>query len=245
MMLKVTDDETGALVEVESKTLDTLDRSFETEHYLFRFAAGSPAQKEITAIAKEQERDYSSLRVLFGFDLPFKIEYLLTNSPDDNGKALSELFEGMEPYPTNGLCIGPNYVFAAYNDEVKCLGCHEVTHLFSYRLCMPKNQFLSEGLAMYSDGSFWGKSNREWVREFLNNGSYVSVRELASDEKFFSVPTEITYPIAGAFVGFLMERLGKERFFDSIYTSDEPMLGEINELLGEKAEEAFIQYVLN
>ena len=171
MMLKVTDDETGALVEIESKTLDTLDRSFETEHYLFRFAAGSPAQKEITAIAEEQERDYSSLRVLFGFDLPFKIEYLLTNSPDDNGKALSELFEGMEPYPTNGLCIGPNYVFAAYNDEVKCLGCHEVTHLFSYRLCMPKNQFLSEGLAMYSDGSLWGKSNREWVREFLNNGT--------------------------------------------------------------------------
>ena len=100
MMLKVTDDETGALVEIESKTLDTLDRSFETDHYFFRFA----------------------------------------------------------------------------------------------------------------DGSLWGKSNREWVREFLNNGSYVSVHELASDEKFFSVPTEITYPIAGAFVGFLMERPGKERF---------------------------------
>lgn len=212
MMLKVTDDETGALVEIESKTLDTLDRSFETDHYLFRFAAGSPAQKEITAIAEEQERDYSSLRVLFGFDLPFKIEYLLTNSPDDNGKALSELFEGMEPYPTNGLCIGPNYVFAAYNDEVKCLGCHEVTHLFSYRLCMPKNQFLSEGLAMYSDGSLWGKSNREWVREFLNNGLTYPCASLPPTKSFSpSRPRSLT-PLRERLSAFLWKGSVKKGF---------------------------------
>ena len=217
---------------VESKTLDRLDRVTETEHYLFRYAADSLAAREIGAIADEQEQAYATLMALFGYGLPEKIEYLLTASAEENGAVLGELFGGEAAYPTNGCSIGPKYVFAAYNEQVRCVGCHEVAHLFSYVLCMPKSQFLSEGLAMYTDGVFWGKSNRQWVKELLTTGRYIPLRELISDEQFFAHPTEITYPLAGAFVAFLMGTLGPQRFLQDVYTSDEPLFSTLSRCLG-------------
>lgn len=235
MKLHIWADEPDTLVEVESGTLDRLDRCLETEHYVFRYAAGSLAEREIEAIVSLQERAYERLVDLFGFEMPQRIEYLLTDSPEANVQALSELFH-MEPCPANGLSIGPNYVLGAYCDEAKAVGAHEVAHLFSYQLCMPRTELLSEGLAMYADGSFWGKPNEDWVGEFLKNGACVSVRELASEERFYAHPSQITYPIAGAFVGFLMETLGKERFFAEVYVSDAPLLETLSQLLGASAE---------
>lgn len=246
MKLYIWADEPDTLVEVGSKVLDRLDRLWETEHYVFRYAAGSLAEREIGAIAAEQEQAYEKLADLFGFELPQKIEYLLTNAPEENGQALSELFGMEEAYPTNGCSIGPNYVFATYNDQIRCVGCHEDAHLFSYRLCKPKCELLSEGLAMYTDGDFWGKPNRQWVREFMEDGRYIPLRELVSEEGFCAHPTEITYPIAGAFVGFLMERLGAKRFLEEVYPSDAPLFEHLSALLGgtaEAVEERFVRYI--
>ena len=234
-------DEPDALVEVESKTLDRLSLARETEHHVFRFAPGSPAAREIEDIAAEQEGDYARLADLFGFELPQKVEYFLTDSPGENGAILQELF-GMEPCPTNGLSIGPNYVLGAYGDGVRAIGAHEVAHLFSYRLCMPKCELLSEGLAMYADGAFWGKPNRQWVREFLQDGRYIPLVELISDEGFYAHPSEITYPIAGTFVAFLIRTLGEQAFFDRVYTSDLPLLENLTALLGPGVEERFQAY---
>lgn len=243
MKLRIWADEPDTLMEVESGTLDRLGRCRETEHYVLRYAAGSLAEREIEAIVSLQERAYERLVDLFGFEMPQRIEYLLTDSPEANVQALSELFH-MEPCPANGLSIGPNYVLGAYCDEAKAVGAHEVAHLFSYQLCMPRTELLSEGLAMYADGSFWGKPNEDWVREFLRKDAYVSVRELASDERFYAYPSEITYPIAGAFVGFLLERLDKERFLKEVYPSDTPLFETLSRLFGtpaEAVEERFVQ----
>ena len=245
MKLHIWADEPDTLVEVESRALDRLDRVTETEHYVFRYAPGSLAEREIEAIVAEQERAYAKLVDLFGFEMSQRIEYLLTASPEENGAALGELF-GMEPCPTNGLAIGPNYVLGAYCKEAKAVGAHEVAHLFSYQLCMPKCELLSEGLAMYADGSFWGKPNEDWVCDFLNNGAYVSLRELTSDERFYAHPSQITYPIAGAFVGFLMEELGRERFFAEVYPSDAPMFETLSQMFqtpAEAVEESFLQHI--
>ncbi|MBQ6892342.1 MAG: hypothetical protein IJN47_06980 [Clostridia bacterium] len=230
MQLRILADE-ASYEEVESKTLDRLDRATETAHYIFRCAAGSLAEGEIGAIAAEQEQAYGKLKTLFGYKLPEKIEYLLTASPEENGAVLGELFGGEGAYPINGFSIAPKYVFAAYDDQVKCVGCHEVTHLFSYALCMPKSQFLSEGLAMYTDGAFWGKPNDRWVKEFLERGVYIPLAQLLSDEGFYAHPSEITYPIAGAFVAFLIEKLGAKRFLQEVYPSDMPLLENLGRCL--------------
>ena len=62
------------------------------------------------------------------------------------------------------------------------------------------------------------------VREFMASGRYIPLRQLISDESFFAHPSEITYPIAGAFVAFLIEKLGPQRFLHEVYRSDVPLL---------------------
>lgn len=242
MKLFIWGDESDTLTEVESKTLDRLSLARETEHHVFRFAPGSPAAREIEDIAAEQEGDYARLADLFGFELPQKVEYFLTDSPGENGAILQELF-GLEPCPTNGLSIGPNYVLGAYGDGVRAIGAHEVAHLFSYRLCMPKCELLSEGLAMYADGAFWGKPNRQWGKEFLERGVYIPLAQLLSDEGFYAHPSEITYPIAGAFVEFLINHLGRERFLQEVYTADLPLLENLSQRLGIPAEEVEARFI--
>ena len=231
MRLRILTDE-STYEAVESKILDRLDRATETEHYVFRYAAGSLAEREIGTVAAEQERAYGKLEALFGYGLPDRIEYLLTASAEENGAVLGELFSQEAAYPTNGFSIAPIYVFAAYGDQVKCVGCHEVTHLFSYTLCLPKSQLLSEGLAMYTDGAFWGKPNDLWVREFMASGRYIPLHQLISDESFFAHPSEITYPIAGAFVAFLIEQLGPQRFLRDVYASHKPLFSNLSQCLG-------------
>ncbi len=90
---------------------------------------------------------------------------------------------------------------------------------------------------MYTDGAFWGKPNRQWVREFLANGRYIPLRELVSDESFFVHPTEITYPLAGAFVAFLIEQLGSQRFLHDVYTADKPLFLNLSQCLGIREDE--------
>ena len=56
MKLNILVDESDALMEVESNTLDKLTRTKETEHYVFRFAAGSMAEQDMDAMINEQEQ---------------------------------------------------------------------------------------------------------------------------------------------------------------------------------------------
>jgi len=70
---------------------------------------------------------------------------------------------------------------------------------------------------MYFDNVWWSKSNDEWVRIFIKTDKYLNIKNLVQNDFFFSHADEITYPIAGAFVKYLINRYGKERFI-SVYS---------------------------
>ncbi len=196
-------------------TLDAYSEVYCTEHYAFHYKPGSFAEKNICAIAEEQERCFQKITALLGIPFCDTIRYVLTDSPEENGRISEELFGEYDP--GNGFAIGPNNVFAVYSETIRCVGAHEDTHLISYAYCDPSCAFLNEGLAMYMDGEWWGKPNAEWVKAFLDNGSYRSVFELTDDEAFWNTPCEISYPIAGAFTAYLTDRLGAAAFLEQIY----------------------------
>ncbi|MBR0507220.1 MAG: hypothetical protein IJJ86_01265 [Clostridia bacterium] len=214
---------------LDLRTLDVYSEAFETEHYTFRYKPDSYAQKNIRSVAEEQEACFRKITERLGILFRDTIHYFLTETPEENGKILAELFG--EYAPGNGFAIGPNHVFAVYCEQIRCIGAHEDTHLISYAYCDPSCAFLSEGLAMFMDEEWWGKPNVEWVRLFLDDGRYRSVFELSDDETFWTVPCEISYPIAGAFTAFLAERLGIGPFLEGIYKPNEPLF--------EKAERVF------
>lgn len=226
------------------RTLDAFDASFCTEHYVFHFRSGSCAAREIEQIAAEQERCFRTIEETLRIPFTHQIQYFLADSPEENGRILEELF-GMYA-PGNGFAVGPNNVFAVCNDQIKCIGAHEDTHLISYAFCDPACEFLSEGLAMLMDGQWWGEPNAEWVKRFWQDGRYCSVLALADDETFEHTPCEITYPIAGAFTAFLTERLGVPAYLEQIYKPKQPLKEKLEHAFGmppEAVERAFSDWI--
>ena len=234
MQIAVYDEQKQATV-FDLHTLDAYNAAYCTAHYTFHYKPGSVAEKDIRSIAEEQERCFTKITSLLGISFFDTIYYFLTDSPEENGRIIEELFG--EYAPGNGFAIGPNNVFAVYNETIRCVGAHEDTHLISYAYCDPSCEFLSEGLAMYMDGEWWGKPNAEWVKAFLNDGSYRSAFELADDEAFWNTPCEISYPIAGAFTAYCMDRLGAAAFPERIYKPEAPLAEKIKQVFHQSPEE--------
>ncbi|MFA7561563.1 MAG: hypothetical protein WCY80_05620, partial [Candidatus Izemoplasmatales bacterium] len=92
-------------------------------------------------------------------------------------------------------------------------------------------------LAMYFDKVWWNKSNDEWVRLLLKSDRYLSIIDLIQNDFFLNHTDEITYPIAGAYVKYLINRYGRELFI-SVYTfKGYDLLSEIERTYATKIEQ--------
>ena len=130
-----------------------------SDHYIFHYCAGSVAAQEILLIAETQEKSFSKICSILKVDYAEKINYYLTDSPWEIGRVIWD-----EEAPCNGCALcGRNKVYAVYNDDIKCIGSHEDTHLISFLINYPESDFVVEGLAMYMDGLWWGIPNEIWA----------------------------------------------------------------------------------
>ena len=177
-----------------------------TEHYEFYFYKESIAERDIDKIIKIQESCYNEICTFLDVKPNFKIQYYLLDAPEKVG----EVYGDNEP--CNGFASPPDTIYAVYNDEVRCIGHHEDAHIISYTINRPQSNYIREGLAMYFDKVWLGKSNEVWVREFVEKGEYVSISNLLTKQGFFSYPESVTYPITGAFTKYLIESYGVELY---------------------------------
>ena len=184
--------------------------SFVSEHYVFHFQRESLAEKEIAAIAHEQEQCFSKIRAVLQVDYPEKIHYYFTSSPLAIGRIFWE-----EGTPCNGVALcgrAQPKIYAVYNEAVKCIGSHEDTHLISFQINYPESDFVVEGLAMFMDGLWWGIPNEVWTAYYKQKHPELAVRNLLDNEVFAQQGCQITYPIAGAFTKYLIDAFGKEKY---------------------------------
>ncbi len=65
---------------------------------------------------------------------------------------------------------------------------------------------------MYFDGHWWGRDNRDWAREFYQDGKASSVSAYMEDDFFYSIDCSISYPIAGAFTAYLLATYGLKQY---------------------------------
>jgi len=197
---------------------------YTSEHYNFNFAKDSLAETDIEIIKNIQEKCYKEITSFLDVNPTFKINYFLLETPELVGKIYGD------NDPCNGFANPPDEIYAVYNDKVKCIGYHEDAHLISYILNKPHSIFLREGLAMYFDKVWWNKSNDEWVRIFLKSDRYLNINNLIQNDFFLNHSDEVTYPISGAFVKYLINRYGKERFISVYSYKGYNLLGEIEKI---------------
>lgn len=187
---------------------------YKTAHYDFYFAENSLAQKEIEHVANLQENCYEKITSILKIAPKFRIYCLLANTPTD----LGILYGDNEP--CNGFARLPNEVYAVYNEKIKCIGMHEDAHIISYSVKKPLSAFLSEGLAMYFDEQYLGKSNIEWCKYFISNDNIPDIAKLLDNSVFYKLQESVSYPLAGAITKFFIDTLHIDTYLQDIYYND-------------------------
>lgn len=192
-----------------------------TEHYVFHYESNSTAEKEIDTIASLQEGCYAFISGCLHAEARGKIHYHFYDTPQEVGHqyAIAHDEAEDEEEPCNGFAFPDtiskdrlNHIFAVYNDEVKCIGFHEDAHIISYSLGRPASQFIREGLAMFFDHYWWGIDNNSWTQWYIEQGKNPPIPDLLENSSFNEYDDILTYPIAGAFTAYLVERFGTERY---------------------------------
>ena len=226
---------------------------FTTAHYVFHYSKNSTAEKEIDEIAALQEGCYSFISSCLHTNVKGKIHYHFFDAPEEVGRQYAIAYDNNDDEPCNGFALsnlkskdGVNHIFAVYNDKVKCVGFHEDAHIISYSLGRPSSQFVREGLAMFFDRYWWGSDNYSWTRWYVEQQKNPSVNALLENSIFSEYSDVLTYPIAGAFTGYLIERFGTERYVEFYRCSAEKGTQAFEQILGAPVsllEHDFLAYI--
>lgn len=190
-----------------------------TDHYVFYCRDNSAAAREMDEIASLQEECYRFISSCLRTEAKGKIRYHFFDTPEEVGRQYALTHHNDDDEPCNGFALtgmsswdGEDHIFAVYNDDVQCVGFHEDAHIISYSLGKPESRFIREGLAMFFDRCWWGIDNYAWTLWYIERGQLPPVTELMDNARFGKYGEVVTYPVAGAFTGYLIERFGTEKY---------------------------------
>ena len=226
---------------------------FAAAHYVFHCEKNSTAEKDIAEIIARQEECYSFISNSLRTTAKGKIHYHLFDTPEEVGRQYAIAYNSSNDRPCNGFALpemnskdGANHIFAVYNETVKCIGFHEDAHIISYSLGKPVSQFIREGLAMFFDRYWWGVDNYSWTQWYIEQGEAPAITALLENDNFVEYSEMLTYPIAGAFTGYLFDRFGAEKYIEFYRCSVEKGTQAFAQIFGATVsvlEKNFIAYI--
>lgn len=186
----------------------------ESPHFTFYYGEGSYAHANINAIVASQESAFIEITELLHTAPSVKINCWLCESDQ-------QLAELADCPPYNGYAFyedGNANIYYVYNESIDATGRHEITHIIADNYNDIKSAALAEGLAMYMDRLWWSIPNELCVQLFLSSNKYTSVDSMIDTfnnelgDPFYKVNSCYSYPIMGAFVGFLIDTRGIDSF---------------------------------
>ncbi|HET6455020.1 MAG TPA: hypothetical protein VFI02_11500 [Armatimonadota bacterium] len=212
-------------------------QTFNTQHFEIHYYKNSTAERELNSIAQTREKGYAQI-----------VESLeLSGLPSDK-KIKLFLFEDMKTKfldtRTIGLgfagnVAGEDIVGEVYNKKQRVDPYHELTHFLTRPYGEPP-AILNEGIAVYMSERLGGAPALQYlggrdqalyarVRDFKQKGEWISLKELLSYTNIGSQGsrTVLAYVEAGAFVKYLIETFGKDRFLDAfkkLENSEDPKI---------------------
>jgi len=173
-------------------------KTIETKNFIFHIQPNTKIRGPKEFI-EEREDAFTKINSYFESTIPKKIDYFFWNSNRDaQNVGITELGYAKPEY-----CL----IHSLYDQSVG----HEMTHVITHHITRnPKKiSLINEGTAVHFDQT--GLDKLEIAKNRLGN-QYVSMIELWGDWE--SLPPDISYPLAGAFVKYLIEKGGKEKFVE-------------------------------
>jgi hypothetical protein len=166
------------------------------------YESGSWAARNTAAIKRNTD---SSLVHVLGLlqepGFPFKINYFIVNDRSQMQSLISR--------QTNGTAFARERVICAIaNDSMSALGPHEMFHVVAMNLWGFTEDWVNEGMAVYSDSTWWVQELHPLANYLRQHGKLLPL--IALIQRFSRNDPMITYPQAGSFVKYLCETYGRD-----------------------------------
>jgi len=214
-----------------------------TEHFDFYYYDDSYAQKTIKEIVNTREDGYRKICAYTELETNQRISTIFFN--DFETKAIETGHRG------KGAAFDTT-VIEVYNEEIQAHPYHETAHILTNLIGLPPAIF-NEGFAEYMEIVLAGKDSTELqealykkIKELKNSTDWIPIKELIT---FTDIPgpsqAHVSYPEATAFVKFLIEKYGKQTFFEtfeSLTNSNEKSI--YNDLIVDYSSSTFRQKTL-
>jgi hypothetical protein len=183
-----------------------LDRRLESLHFEFRFAAGDTVRPNEAAI---NDRAYEIIRDALETDFSRRIEF-------------NKFFDADHIERLTGRRTGGGFVLGGRIFLTRALDPHEIVHVIAQEELGRPSDFFDEGLAVNFGGlrieggevtlfpsalrNF--EVDREALTVFASGRFSGSIRQILTSSAFQAQSFEVTYPLAGSFVKFLLRTRG-------------------------------------
>lgn len=183
-----------------------LDRSLTSDHFDYHFAAGDTIRPEEARI---NDRAYEIIREGLETDFSRRIEF-------------NKFFDADHIARLTGTRTGGGFVVNGRIFHTRALDPHEITHVIAIEELGRPSDFFDEGLAVnfgglrVTDGEVTlfpsAQRNfdvdREVLSIFAGRRFDGSIRDILTSSAFDELDFEVSYPIAGSFVKFLLRTRG-------------------------------------
>ncbi len=173
--------------------------SAESDCCLFHYLTGTAAERDLDEILSTADAAFAHVQSVLGVAPGARTNFtLLSRLLGHGGFASGE--------------ISLTYIDRnPAGSDLFSLFTHEGTHLLDRQFAQTKPIMMTEGLAVYvSGGHFKPEDLQPRAAALLALGRYIPLTELAKG--FYPAQHEIGYLEAGAFIGYLVDRYGWERF---------------------------------
>lgn len=212
-----------------------LERTLASRHFDFHFAAGDTVLPEEARINDEA---YEIIRDALGTDFSRRIQFNKFFNPEHIERLTGRRTEG--GFVTGGVIF-----------MTRALDPHEIVHVIAQEELGRPSDFFDEGLAVNFGGlrvedgrvTLFPSAlrnfdvDREALSVFASGRFGGSIRGILSTAGFDALPFDVTYPLAGSFVKFLLRSRGLEAlklFFGRSRPSDpvEQVVADLEAALG-------------
>lgn len=206
-------------------------QTISTEHFDFYFDRGSYAEKNMEHIIQVREEGYKRICEFLQLDTDQRICTVFFN--DLATKAFETGHRG------KGAAFDTT-IIEVYNEEIQAHPFHETVHILSNPLGFPPALFF-EGLAEYLEIALAGENSLELFIELENQilslkgaKDWIPIKDLI---KYTDIPgpspAHVSYPEAAAFVKYLLETYGLQKFkecYSGLVNSDIEQLKNMDSL---------------
>ncbi len=210
----------------QERVLPTMEKRL-TAHFEIYYAKDTLAEKDIERIVEDREAGYQEICQVLGIESKTQNQPIrLVFFDDASTKQMETGHQGA------GWAFGRTMV-ELYNDETKLDPYHETTHVLAHGLGSPPALFI-EGLATYMSERLGAAPLRNLsggqaslyarVRDLKTKGDWIPLEELITYSEIGSSKSRapVSYAEAGAFVKFLVDNYGTEKFLEAYKSLKNP-----------------------